>query len=255
MTSQHRSSPLGLIASVAAHGAALAALIWLSAGLVRPARESSDMIISVTELPGPEGPPGPADERPGDSGAAQDSAAVPEFPAPPPPDLAALPAPDFVMPAVPDFTTARREEEQEEARAPDNSDILSDSQLIGAVSADAVGSGAGGGGAGGGGCDIARVVQRSLQRSALVRRAVINAERSGKAVMLWNGDWVRSGAQDGKGLSGVREAIIWEVAFAPEACRRQRMQGVVLLSLGDGTRFAIGSAQWRWSDLLGVPQP
>ena len=71
--------------------------------------------------------------------------------------------------------------------------------------------------------------------------------------MLWNGDWVQTGGQDGKGLSAAREAITWEVAFAPEACRHQRMHGVVLLSLADGsTRFAIGSGDWRWSDLLGL---
>jgi hypothetical protein len=71
--------------------------------------------------------------------------------------------------------------------------------------------------------------------------------------MMWNGDWVRSGGQDGKGLSAVREAIMWEVAFAPESCRNERMRKPVLLSLADGrTRFAIGSGDWRWSDLLGV---
>ena len=74
--------------------------------------------------------------------------------------------------------------------------------------------------------------------------------------MLWNGDWVRSGNQDGKGLSGVRQAILWELAFAPEVCRSERVRGLVLLSLDNGTRFAIGSDDWRWSDLLGLrPRP
>ena len=51
----------------------------------------------------------------------------------------------------------------------------------------------------------------------------------------------------------VRQAIMWEIAFAPEACRNQRMHGLVLLSLADGsTRFAVGSGDWRWSDLLGL---
>jgi hypothetical protein len=82
---------------------------------------------------------------------------------------------------------------------------------------------------------------------------VADAQRLGKAIMLWNGDWVRSGEQDGKGLSVVRQAIMWEVAFAPEACRNERVHGLMLLSLGDGrTRFAIGSGDWRWSDLLGL---
>ena len=82
-----------------------------------------------------------------------------------------------------------------------------------------------------------------------------DSHRLGKAIMLWNGDWVRSGGQDGKGLSAVREAVMWEVAFAPEACRNRPVHGLVLLSLADGaTRFAIGSGDWRWSDLLGVRQ-
>ena len=86
-----------------------------------------------------------------------------------------------------------------------------------------------------------------------MQTAVEDANRSGKAIMLWNGDWVRTGGQDGKGLSAVREAVLWEVGFAPEACRNQRMHGMLLLSLADGsTRFAIGSGEWRWSDLLGV---
>jgi len=110
-----------------------------------------------------------------------------------------------------------------------------------------------GGGGGGGSCDLARAVQQALRRDPLVHTAVQGADRLGKAVMMWNGDWVRSGGQDGKGLSAVREAIMWEVAFAPESCRNERMHKPVLLSLADGrTRFAIGSGDWRWSDLLGV---
>jgi len=131
----------------------------------------------------------------------------------------------------------------------DNSDLLSQSQIAGASSAGDDGAGGGGGGS----CDMARAVQKALRRDPLVRAAVEDANRLGKSVMLWNGDWVRSGGQEGKGLSAVREAIMWEVAFVPAACRNQRMHGLVLLSLEDGaTRFAIGSDEWRWSDLLGV---
>ena len=87
----------------------------------------------------------------------------------------------------------------------------------------------------------------------MVRASVEQAHRTGRAVMLWNGDWVRTGGQDGKGLSAVREAVMWEVAFAPATCRNTRMHGLVLLSLTDGhTRFALGAGDWRWSDLLGV---
>jgi hypothetical protein len=51
----------------------------------------------------------------------------------------------------------------------------------------------------------------------------------------------------------VREAIMWEVAFAPQACREEPVRGLVLLSLNDqgGHRIVLGSGDWRWSDLLG----
>jgi hypothetical protein len=131
---------------------------------------------------------------------------------------------------------------------PDTSDILTDAQLAGATSADE-------GGAGGGGCNTARNVQQALRRDPLVRRAVQDANRTGKAIMLWDGDWVRASGQDGKGLSAAREAIVWELAFTPQACRNERVHGLILLSLADGgTRFAIGSGDWRWSDLLGLRQ-
>ena len=137
-------------------------------------------------------------------------------------------------------------DDEDTTSAPDNSDLLSASDLAGAASA-------GEGGGGGGGCDIARAVQQALRRDPLVRGAVAGADRLGKSVMLWNGDWVRSGGQEGKGLSAVREAITWEVAFAPQACRNAPLHGLVLLSLADGTtRFAVGAGDWRWSDLLGV---
>ena len=149
-------------------------------------------------------------------------------------------------PALPHFSTRAPIAVAAAKSVSDTSDLLSASQLAGASS---VGSGGGGGGT----CDLARAVQEALRRDPTVRAAVEEANRSGKAFMLWNGDWVRSGGEDGKGLSAVREVIAWELAFAPAACRNQRMHGLVLLSLADGsTRFAIGSGDWRWSDLLGV---
>ncbi|MGZ5922578.1 MAG: hypothetical protein ACXWLT_12495, partial [Rhizomicrobium sp.] len=128
----------------------------------------------------------------------------------------------------------------------DMSDVMSDSALAGAATI-------GEGGDPGGACNMGRMVQQALRRDSLVRGAVENAHRTGKAIMVWNGDWVRTGAEEGKGLSAVREAILWEVGFAPENCRNTRMHGMVLLSLADGgTRFAVGTGEWRWADLLGV---
>jgi hypothetical protein len=207
-----------------------AALFWPHTGPPPPHTEPPPILISLVELPKPPGPPGPPAATEAKAGAPQKAVkpAPPRRAAPAPVPTAATPTPDTF------------------------SDLLSESQLAGASSAD--GEGIGGGG--GGGCDMARVVQQALRRDPLVRIAVEDAHRLGKSVMLWNGDWVRSGEQDGKGMSAVREAIIWELAFAPEACRNKRLHGLVLLSLADGnTRFAIGSGDWRWSDLLDVGPP
>jgi hypothetical protein len=89
--------------------------------------------------------------------------------------------------------------------------------------------------------------------------AVADASRAegsaGRAMLVWNGDWIRSHGQDGNGLAAVREAIMWEVAFAPRACRAEPVHGLVLLSLADhpgGARLVVGSGDWQWSDLLGL---
>jgi hypothetical protein len=194
----------------------LAALLWLRA---EPAEKESAPALLVTRLEEsrPPGPPEASELAPGE----------PQEIVPP-----ALP-----QVAAPSLSIAR-------TQIADTSDLLTDSQLAGAIRA-------GDGGSGGGRCDTAQAVQQVLRRDPRVRAAVAGADRLGKASMLWNGDWVRSGGQDGKGLAVVRQAIIWEVAFAPEACRNERIHGLILLSLADGrTRFAIGTGDWRWSDLL-----
>ena len=206
-------------ATVGAHLVLLATLLWPHAGRQAspPNPPPPPIQVSLVDTPKPT-PPGP-----------------------PGPEVKMLqPAPPRIVPPILNVSS----------RIPPDtfSDVLSESQVAGAASA-----GEGGGGGGGGSCDMARAVQQALRRDRLVRPAVADANRLGKSIMLWDGDWVQTGAQDGKGLSAVREAVMWEVAFVPEACRNQRMHGLVLLSLEDGTtRFAIGKDDWRWSDLLGV---
>ena len=104
---------------------------------------------------------------------------------------------------------------------------------------------------------MVRRLQEALRRDARVQAAAAEAHRAsggrGSAILVWNGDWLRSGAEDGKGLAGVRQAISLGVAFAPEACRAQAMNGLVLISLNDSpgsARLALGARHWRWSDLL-----
>ena len=99
-------------------------------------------------------------------------------------------------------------------------------------------------------------LQAALRKDTLVQAAAAQAASGGKAMLVWNGDWVRSHGQDGAGLAAVREVIMWEVAFAPKACRGEGVHGLVLLSMNDApgaARLVVGSGQWHWSDLLAHP--
>jgi hypothetical protein len=101
-----------------------------------------------------------------------------------------------------------------------------------------------------GACDMARRLQAALRKDPLVQAAVARA--GGGPIMVWDGDWVQNGAEDGKGLAAVREAITWEVAFAPAACKAEPMRGMILLSMNEpgSAKLALGEGAWRWSDLL-----
>lgn len=218
---QPRRRVLGWVFTGTAHVAILGVLLWLRGGPQPDAGKPTQPALQVSLLPSPK-PPGLRDVA---EDAAASRAQTIALPTPP-----AVPAPSITI-----------------AAAADNSDLMSDSQLAGAARA-----GEGGGG-GGSACDMARAVQQALRRDPLVRPALADANRLGRASLLWNGDWIRSGGQDGKGLAAVRQAVLWEVGFAPQACRNETMHGLVVLSLTDGnTRFAIGTGAWRWSDLLGL---
>jgi len=211
-----RAMALGVTAGV--HLAVIAALLGLQF-LQQPALqqpEATTMLVSL--VPAPE-PPGMAQQE------AQGSRL---------PEIMTQPMPQVSVPAIAITRVA----------APSPSDLLSVSQLAGAARA--------GEGSGGGGCDTARLVQQVLRSDPRVRAALMESGRMGKASLLWDGDWVRSAGQEGKGLAVIRQAIIWKVAFEPEACRNARMQGLVVMSLDSGTRLAIGAGAWRWSDLLGL---
>lgn len=125
------------------------------------------------------------------------------------------------------------------------SNAPSDAEIASATTAE-TGSG------GGRNCNMAGWLQARLRRDARVQAAMAQAH-NGKPLRVWNGDWLRHEGQEGNGLATVREALMWEVAFAPQACRAEPVHGLVLLSLNDGpgaARVALGSGEWRWSDLL-----
>jgi hypothetical protein len=137
---------------------------------------------------------------------------------------------------------------------------VSAAELASALTAEGEGAGGGMGQGGGGsghghGCGTVRRLQAALRSDARARAAAAEASRTpGGPILVWNGDWVRRGSEDGKGLAGVRQAIAVEVAFSPKACREQPMHGLVLLSLADtpgAPKIVLGQGgPWRWSDLL-----
>ena len=213
----------GVLLAVTAHGALIAGLLAVHSALPIPP-ETPAMVVSLVQEPPPL-PPAP-DPKPADP-----------KPAAPPPNrtvVKTVPPPPEGKPVY-----------AQKAPVPKWGPEVSESELVGAATA------GNGSGAGGGVCDMARMVQTALRKDRLVQNAVTGA--GGRALKVWDGDWVRSNGEDGKGIAAVREAILWEVGFAPAACKNQPMRGLVLISLGEGpgsTRLVIGSAAWRWSELL-----
>lgn len=222
--------------SVALHGA----LLWGIVSQVAPAVAPEPPAITISMIAPP---PNPAPT-------AEPAAAAAPAPIRPPPQRALAkerpPPPPDIEPIVAPV-----------APVADVVDTVSDTQLAGALTA-GVGGGNGGGdgdGDGSGACNMVRRMQTALRKDPMVWEAVAQARREGKtnALLIWNGDWVRSSGQEGKGLAAVRQAMVWEVAFAPAACRAQAVRGLVLITLNDGGgsgRVAFGDSSWRWSDLL-----
>jgi outer membrane biosynthesis protein TonB len=226
-------------ASVAVHaGVVLVLFSTYAAPPVQPEPEpvSVTLLDNLPLAPVPEPAPTPPSPK---------VTPVPEPPAAPKPTPLRDPPPRKsaihkakIPPRV--VTIAAAEEADEETVASE----LSDSQLGGATTA--------GSGPSGRGCDMVQALQNALRKDRLVQAAVAEAH-TGKAMLVWNGDWVKSRGQEGKGLAAVRQAIMWQVAFSPESCRTEPVRGLVLISLNDGpgaARLAVGGGQWRWSDLV-----
>jgi hypothetical protein len=186
-----------------------------------------------------------------DPGAEASAAAPPAPPAPQPkrPAMNIRPAPP--TPQMPPLVVQTAPSPAPEPIATVGDTELAGARTAGSGSGDGAGSGSGSGGQP---CDMVRRLQAALRRDPEVRAAVARANApGGRAILVWNGDWLRSPGQEGKGLAGVRQAIVMEVAFAPEACRDDPVQGLVLLSLGENAgagRLALGGGRWRWQDLL-----
>lgn len=229
--------------SFGVHAAFLAALLAAQPDARAPA-ELPAIQVQLVQLPPPPPPAPPAPKAEPDPAPPKPAPPkVEKKPKPTPPKRTVSrpirPPPAEVKPLLADT-----------GKVTDLAAEVSDAELASAATA---GSGSGGGG--GGQCDMAGWLQTKLRKDRRVQAALAEAQK-GRAIRVWNGDWVTHPGQEGKGLAAVREAIMWEVAFAPEACRKQRVRGLILLSLNDGAggaRVVVGAGDWRWSDLLFAP--
>lgn len=249
--------------SVMAH--VLGALMMVRADVaVEPDQENSPPMPILVDLIDPPRPPAPI---PAPAEGAPPSEV--EAPAPPAetPEVAQAPEPEPI-PARPVARRPRPVVAAEtvpavSAPAPVRLALVGDAGLAGARrvgtgGGSGSGSGVGSGNEGGGGsCDMAARLQRVVREdgdiAAAIREARSISNTSGGAILLWDGDWKQSPGQEGKGLAGVRQAIAVEVAFAPRACKEERVRGLVLLTLSDAPgaeRLVLGTGQWRWVDLL-----
>jgi hypothetical protein len=231
-----RNRLLTAAASVVCHAAILLALVGAQPD-PPPLADPPPMIVQLVELRRePPAPPAPKAPAPKPSPAPPKPKAEKTKPAPPRKVIARpAPAPREVTPLLVETGPATNPDAE-----------VSDAELASAATA-----GSGGGG-GGGSCNMLQWLQGKLRKDRRVQAAMADAHR-GRAIRVWNGQWVRHPGQDGNGLAAVREAIMWEVAFAPEACRAERVRGLVSLSLNDGpgsARVVMGSGDWRWSDVV-----
>lgn len=248
-----RRRPITAAFSLAAHGLIVLALFNVQAE-PPPPLPPEPMIVQMVaprlvEPPKPPTPEPTPDPEPAPSPAPAAAAPAPPTPTPPKP-VPPKPRKTAFRPTPTPVTV--KPLPAGEAPAADAGVEVSAAQLAGAATA---GSGpAGGNGTGrGGSCDMLRWLQSQLRKDARVQAAVAQAH-NGKPLMVWNGDWIRHSGQEGGGLAAVREAMMWEIAFAPEACRAQPVRGLIVISLNDGPgspRLVAGDGgQWRWSDML-----
>lgn len=221
------------------------------------------VIVTLFQPPPPRPAPAPDPvEEPSEAAAAPAGPPPPDPPAgpvrPEPPRQAPAPRPRPVTPRPSAETVALNSR----AEGPQYT-VIGAGAVAGARSSGAGGTGGGGGpggsgsGRGGGDCDMLERLERALRDDPEVRAAAAAAHGEAGAgqgaVLVWNGDWIRAGVQEGKGLAGVRQAIAVEVAFAPRACQAERVRGLAVLRLtsaADGPKVALGRGDWAWGDLV-----
>jgi len=262
-------SALAIVASLGVHAVVMGSLWGKETPAAPSVEEPEAIVVELVEPPEPPLDPEPdpaasgevaTTPTPAQAARTEEAAKAPEVTrkpdtAPPPP-VHRTPPPDIPV-----------ETRQISSQAPvPNMRLLGEGELAGAlVAGQGAGGGAGDGGSGGGGtggsgrggtCDMVGRLQAMVRRDARVQSGVRQAQQAlsagRKPMQIWDGDWVQSSGQEGRGLAGVRQAIAVEIAFAPRECRMSTVRGLVVLSLGDDAgspRLALGAGQWRWGEL------
>jgi hypothetical protein len=110
-------------------------------------------------------------------------------------------------------------------------------------------------------CALTAWLQQALQDDPLVQAALREIPRPSRSVanalMLWNGSWAPVSASAAAGVSTIETAVVVGVLQTPESCRSELIRGPELMTLvsgEDATVIAIGSGEWRWADLLPMPE-
>lgn len=238
-----------LVLSLASHAAVLGLILW-PAPRMTPEPEARAVTVSLVPAPQPQPSPAPPSEAP------PAPAAAPKAASPPAPRKAERPSPQTPRPQprakpVP-VGRDRPAPPAAESAAEEGPPVLSATEIANATRA---GSGAGAGEGPGGGCNMVRYLQDQLRRDDHVRAALAAAGAGEHPALVWrDGYWIRSPGEEGEGLAIVRQAMMVKIAFAPEACRRDPVSGLVLITLADAPgapQIALGAPRWAWSDLLG----
>ena len=267
--------PPGDGSSAARGSAALALAVGVQAALVlglslrTPEGPPAEPPVTLIELIPPEPPPPPPapvpDQAPAAEGPPANDAEAAEDPEPP---SAPKPAPRPPVSARPTRTPppdVPTRPAAEPAPSVPALPLIGGARMAGALRAGGGGGGTGQGGGGpggdgaGGACDMVGRLERALRDDPALRRAVAETlgarGAAGQAGLVWDGDWLQSPGQEGKGLAGIRQAVAVEVGFAPRACKDEQVRGLAVVSL-DGTaggpKVALGAGTWRWRDLLGL---
>lgn len=224
-----------------------------------PEPAAEPILVDLFTPPPPPPPPPAPKPAPAEAGAPPGPPTSDPPAAPPPFRLREAP-PTRLVPPVPIAPSTA-------PPAPIAMASLSAAQLSGAARAgsgsgqagDGIGAGDGNGRGSGGACDMIGRLQNALRDDDDLRVAIAQAHgrlsSSGRALLIWDGDWIQNPGQEGKGLAGLRQAIAAEVAFSPRECRTQTVRGLVLLTVADAPgapKVVLGAGSWRWSDLTGA---